>query len=267
MIGGLGAAFSYFTLRSSNEPLTAAEVSKPQDALEPAGWQQGRVEYPYSIIPGGVKTPEELPARLAADPVAAAHYRGFDATHVRFFRASLNQRFFVSYRVKDTVYWTKKALLIPAGELLYTDGKEVCRARCGNRLSTLVRRPFTPMEPNEPVFDQPTTVAPPELIADLTGPMLHFDLPSVIAPKVPVAAVAPTPKVMVNRVSACCEFGTPRPRKRFFAIVPIATPEPSYGIFSLLAVLALGVKYLWDRRALKTASSAPAASTDQTPLP
>ncbi|HCC58379.1 MAG TPA: hypothetical protein DEQ47_14195 [Solibacterales bacterium] len=264
-IAGVGSVFSFVTLRSPDETIEAPSFTRN---VTPAGLRTavGRV-YPYSVIPGGVHTPEELPLRLAADPVAAAHYRGFQAENVRFFRASASQLYYVSYRIKDNIYWTKKQLTVPAGELLYTDGKEVCRARCGNRLSVVLRRPFTPLEPVEPVFDEPTAVPPPELTAELTGPTFRpFDFPAVSAPRIPPAVVVVTPTPLTNRVSACCEFGTNMPRHRFSSL-PLATPEPSYSLFSFLAVAALGAKLLWDRRRVRAVSSARAASDVQTPRP
>ena len=123
------------------------------------------------------------------------------------------------------------------------------------------------LEPVEPVFDQPTTLPPPDLTAELIGPTFRpFDLPTVTAPRIPPAAVIITPRAPVNRASSCCDFGIWRPRKRFYA-VPLATPEPSYAFFSFLAVAALGARMLWNRRGVRAGSSAPVAPGARTPRP
>jgi len=57
--------------------------------------------------------------------------------------------------VKDQVYWTKKKLRIPKGELLWSDGTSYARARCGNRLSDQPHDPPAAAEPEEAVLSLP----------------------------------------------------------------------------------------------------------------
>src|SRR5271157_5954987 len=77
--------------------------------------------YPYSIIPGGVESADELRKAVANDPVIAAHYAGFDIDHAHVVRLAEARSAFVSYRKGNTVFWTSKKLNLPAGETLITD--------------------------------------------------------------------------------------------------------------------------------------------------
>ena len=103
--------------------------------------ERRQVVYPYSVLRGGVWSREELAVRLARDAVAAAHYRGFRTAAARMERLSGARRAYVSYRIDDTVYWTRAPVVIPAGEAVLTDGESMSRARCGNRLSSQQQLP------------------------------------------------------------------------------------------------------------------------------
>jgi hypothetical protein len=112
-------------------PSNAGLPVRPASMREPA-----RVVYPYSVLSGGVWSRAELARRLAGDAVAAAHYRGFRTAAARVERLSSARRAYVSYRIDNAVYWTRAPVVIPAGEAVITDGENVARARCGNRLSS-----------------------------------------------------------------------------------------------------------------------------------
>jgi len=114
-----------------------------------------RVVYPYSIIPGGAHSQEELAANVRADDVVAAHYADFNVDKARVFRATETLYAHVSYRLKNKVYWTSKKLKIPAGETLITDGTCIARTRCGNRVSAEPQEPTSPDEPITEAFDVP----------------------------------------------------------------------------------------------------------------
>jgi hypothetical protein len=58
-------------------------------------------------------------------------------------------RAYVSYRMGDRIYWTRKKLLIPEGELVLTDGVHFARTRCGNRLSLTPGAETRDDEPSE----------------------------------------------------------------------------------------------------------------------
>ncbi len=114
-----------------------------------------RIVYPYSIISGGVRSREELIANMADDPVVSAHFSDFKISRTRMARAEKPQFVHVSYRMRDQVFWTAKLLKIPEGEALITDGSEVARARCGNRVSAAPKEPVSEEEPLIETLDIP----------------------------------------------------------------------------------------------------------------
>ncbi len=114
-----------------------------------------RPNYPFSVIAGGAYSPGELKFADTKDPVVRAHYSDFDITHAKVVRLIDDNFQYVSYRIKDQVYWTKKKLRIPSGELLLTDGVQYARARCGNRLSDKPHAATSPHEPDTAVLSLP----------------------------------------------------------------------------------------------------------------
>ncbi len=111
--------------------------------------------YPYSVIPGGVKDPDELRYAALRDYVVRRHYAHFDYSQARFVRAAEAREVYLSYRVRDTVFWTRKKVHLRPGELLLTDGKITARARCGNQISETAKPEVSEEEPAEDVLDQP----------------------------------------------------------------------------------------------------------------
>jgi hypothetical protein len=111
--------------------------------------------YPYSVIPGGAQSAGELKQAVATDPVVAQHYSDFDLANVRRITLSQPQLLYVSYRIGNDVFWTKKKLALAKGETLLTDGRSMARTRCGNRVSALPVRPNALVEPAPSVFDTP----------------------------------------------------------------------------------------------------------------
>jgi hypothetical protein len=81
---------------------------------------------------------------MAQDPVVAEHYAGFAARRARAAPAQEERRMYVSFRVGESVYWTRASVRLAAGETLLTDGVNLARARCGNRLSLTPRTPIGP---------------------------------------------------------------------------------------------------------------------------
>jgi hypothetical protein len=99
-----------------------------------------RKVYRYSVVPGGVYSSDELAASRRADPVVRAHYADFRSTaSVTLLPA--DAFVYVSYRKANRVYWSSSKHKLPKGERVLTDGKNLARTRCGNRLS------YTPMQP------------------------------------------------------------------------------------------------------------------------
>jgi len=160
--------------------------------------------YPYSVVPGGVKDPDELHSAAAADYVVRRHYSHFDYSHARLVRATETREVYVSYRIRDTVFWTRKKIRLHPGELLLTDGKITARAHCGNQISDTAKPEVSNEEPEEDVLDRPVAQIEP-------GPSFPVR-PLLAPPDLPGGQPTP-PKVFANIFN--------------FPYVPVAVPIPS----------------------------------------
>lgn len=148
-----------------------------------------RLVYPYSVIPGGVASPEELAEAMLRDEVVARHYAGFDARRGRTLTLREPRVAYVSYRVKDQVFFTRKPVRLFAGEQIITDGKTTIRARCGNKVEDAPQAAVSAEEPAEEILNTPKLEAEPER-PPLGAPGLTDASP---AQETPLAAVAPPP--------------------------------------------------------------------------
>jgi hypothetical protein len=164
--------------------------------------------YPYSVIAGGAYSPGELQYAHGKDDVVRTHYSDFDVNHAKIVTLTDDRFQYVSYRLKDHIFWTKKRLRIPKGELLLTDGVNFARARCGNRLSDTPHQAATNLHEPDPLalslppvtsemLPKMAMATPPPLAPSLngihaeeqpttpqaqTGAMLPAELPSGISP-------------------------------------------------------------------------------------
>jgi PEP-CTERM motif len=123
---------------------------------------EGRAVYPYSVVPGGVKDAAELKWAAEHDPVVASHYAGFDYDHARIVRLVLARTAYVSYRIGNKVYWTRRRITLKKGETLLTDGKITARTRCANRVEEAPEAAFSASEPPAFKFDAPLPMLPAE---------------------------------------------------------------------------------------------------------
>jgi hypothetical protein len=230
-----------------------------------------RAVFPYSVIPGGAESSEELRQAVDTDPVVAEHYSDFDILSVRRVTLNTPQLVYVSYRVGNSVYWTNHKLALPKGEAVLTDGHSMARVRCGNRISVSPVRPNLQAEPtaedfNAPIF--PPSLSTPYLAASSIPPAGFppgSSAESTVAPGspfVPVAPFFPLPGgggVGVGKNSAPPPpgstpppggGGTPPPGGGGGggAPPPVGIPEPGTGI---LVLIGMGSAWL-VRRAKKT---------------
>ena len=129
-----------------------------------------RAVYPYSVVRGGVHDRDELLREIKRDPVVAEHYSDFRASDARIVRVRDEKRVHVSYRIDDKVFWTTRKITLARGEALISDGQNLARVRCGNRVSTVPQEPTSPEEPSTLVFEQPTVVVDTDLILTPTIP-------------------------------------------------------------------------------------------------
>lgn len=118
--------------------------------------QPSRPVYPYSVVPGGVEDARELKWIAEHDPIVGAHYAGFDYAHAQVVRLTLARTVYVSYRIGNRIYWTRRRVTLHKGEKLITDGKITARSRCGNRVEeTPQQQAAAPVEPPIEKFDEP----------------------------------------------------------------------------------------------------------------
>jgi PEP-CTERM motif len=120
-----------------------------------------RTIHPYSVIPGGVASIDEVQASVQRDPVVARHYRGISPYALHFERLPVPVHMYASYRIGQSVYWTNHRILVPRGELVLRDESHFIRARCGNLLAFdlppgVTKLPPPQLEPPDLVFDYGT---------------------------------------------------------------------------------------------------------------
>lgn len=137
--------------------------------------------YAYSVIPGGVKGPDDLRRAAEHDAVVWRHYARFQFEHARLVRAREAREVYLSYRLRDRIFWTRKKVHLHLGESLLTDGTITARARCGNQVSDTPKPDVSEEEPAEDVFDRP--------VAELEPPTLPLRS-SLLPPKLPGAEPA-----------------------------------------------------------------------------
>jgi hypothetical protein len=135
---------------SQNLALLAGHPTPPAAARGAA-----RLVYPYSVIPGGVRTPQDLHEVSEHDRVVARHFAGFDYRRAKVVELDQARLVYLSYRIHDKVFWTRKQIRLRKGEKLITDGKITARTRCANRVSVLPQNAVSPEEPLAEKFEEP----------------------------------------------------------------------------------------------------------------
>src|SRR6202030_600379 len=175
----------------------AASFWPPSSILLPTG--HSRTVYPYSVIAGGAQSPQELREAMATDPVVAQHYADFDITNARRVTLDAPKLAYVSYRIGNKVFWTRHKLALRKGEAMLSDGTNMARTRCGNRISVLPVRPNAPAEPTSSDLDGPEfpAIASSPYLAAYSAPVPSlFPGPTPVGPGaafVPVAPFFPLP--------------------------------------------------------------------------
>jgi hypothetical protein len=136
-----------------------------------------RLVYPWSVVAGGVDSGAALQRAAEQDPTVAAHYGGLALEQFEARRLAADRRGYVSYRVRDRVYWTRRLVTLRAGEEVLSDGRELIRGRCGNRFSETPQLPVAAveLEPAEVAMDEPVLGA--QLLTSPAFPLETADGP------------------------------------------------------------------------------------------
>jgi len=135
-----------------------AELSREQVATlneSLAQVEPTRPVYPYSVVPGGVEDAKELKWVAEHDPIVAAHYAGFNYERAQVVRVTLARTVYVSYRIGNHIYWTRRRVKLHKGEKLITDGRMTARSRCANRVEDVPQQAASESEPPALKFDEP----------------------------------------------------------------------------------------------------------------
>jgi hypothetical protein len=153
--------------------LAAARSFKPRNSV-------ARIPgvYPYSVVPGGLKGPDDLRYAALRDYVVRRHFSHFDYSRARLVHATEAREVYLSYRIRDTIFWTRRRIRLHVGELLLTDGKITARARCGNQISDAAKPEVSNEEPAEDVLDQPVAAVESAPSMPMRPMLAPPDLPS-----------------------------------------------------------------------------------------
>jgi hypothetical protein len=226
---------SYVNSLSANWQ-TAIDVSAPVESR--------RTVFPYSVIPGGVRDAKELAAAVSRDHVVADHYSGFKLSQAHTLRLDQPTAMYVSYRANNHIYWTRNRMLIPAGETLISDGENLARVRCGNRLSKIAALPVSAVDPPREQLENPNFVPP--MLAELLPGEGSETLPGIPAalPILPPGPGGPGPTTPINAPFTPFMppgiFPPPANVLPPSPPPPVAAPEPA-SLFLLLAGALFGV--------------------------
>lgn len=230
-VSAVSLATSLLVERGNRSELPVARVDSSLDtALPPAGFTtpKTRARYRYSVIPHGVFSSEELNAAIEADPVVAAHYQTFDSARATLVALEQTRLAYVSYRLRDRVFWTRHPVRLPAGELLLSDGRDVVRARCGNRISAV---------PGDTAIDEPDPIlldTPVESDPPVDDPVVAAEavpgVPALLPPPPTVVGMSDGGVVQLQRTEPPGSVSEPEPSEGAPVILfpgPLQTPGPN----------------------------------------
>ena len=184
---------SIFHSRSEPHAIAPSELGLNQaQALDQilSDARPSRPVYPYSVVPGGVEDARELKWVAEHDPIVGAHYAGFNYAHAQVVRLTLARTVYLSYRIGNHIYWTRRRITLHKGEKLITDGTITARTRCANRVEeTPQQEAASPVEPAPQKFDEPVRVGEG---TTMQSPQVPFQSALLNRPQMPgMETVAP----------------------------------------------------------------------------
>jgi len=242
----------------------AASVFSPQNMPSAQGGRS-RPVYPFSLVPGGVYSTQELERALKVSKELRSHYSDLDLSRVQLIRLRADTPAYVSYRHNNQIFWTRHKLLLHSGELVLTDGHYSVRARCANQISMVPREPVevspekVENEMDSPVMQPALDYAKLEPLNSALFPAIGT-IPTAPTPGIPVAGVPPTgvvvtgsaPPPMVPPVPitpVCTTCGTPGTTPPPNQPPPVSVPEPgSAELAALSLALVAGLLFVHERR-------------------
>lgn len=260
--------------KSATPSFEQAELSRERlvtlnDALSQA--EPSRPVYPYSVVPGGVEDAKELKWVAEHDPIVAAHYAGFNYERARVVRVTLARTVYVSYRIGNHIYWTRRRVKLHKGEKLITDGRMTARGRCANRVEEVPQQAASAAEPPPQKFDEPVA---PALGTALQGPPVPFESALLdrtgapgLGPAPPLSLYSPfgggnwipisTPPLPTNVCGPEKKKGTGgnegtgngKKRKNPCGVNPGVVPEP--GTWLMMATGLAGIYWLTRRKLVR----------------
>lgn len=152
--------------------------------------------YRFSVIPGGAYNAEELQQALESDAVASRHYADFQRARLRTEASRFVSPVYVSYRVGDAIFWTRRPVALGAGETLLTDGASFARARCGNRVSVKPRWPVESAGPAPGAMEAVEAPASEATAAGRNEVLLAAEVFPAFSPGTPAQAEVMFPAIM-----------------------------------------------------------------------
>ena len=169
-------SYSYTNLGALNSDWTRGNASENLAALAgrvpPAPpLHGGRLVYAYSVVPGGVHNSNDLREAIQRDRAVARHYAAFNLHKARIVELKSPRLVYLSYRLGDKIFWTRKQVKLKEGERLITDGNIAARTRCANQVSVLPQTAVSTEEPLPEQLEDPFGVG---------GSATHLDFPNSI---------------------------------------------------------------------------------------
>jgi len=224
---------------------SSADVARIRSSIRPI--------YPYSIVPGGVRSADDVAQAMRRDPVVAEHYAKVRPEDLREERVEQPTLVHASYRIGDKVFWTKRTLGLHPGEKVLTDGKTTIRERCGNLLTVEPLAPALMDEPAAPEFDVVLSPWTPGAGYTLGSPPVFFDPPDPPDPGDPVVGPVP-PLVPPSGPPSGRPLGLSSDPPSDPSIgthtldAPLPVPEPSTWILLSLGLIIVIARSLATRR-------------------
>lgn len=202
---------------TSKQPQVAARFHAEELEENHQADLKKRPVFPFSVVPGGTANAAEVKQKVKADKVVREHYQGIQLDKLRPFRLMEPGKAFVSYRVGTQVFWTGKPVGLKAGEVLLSDGKNLLRGRCGNRVSATPMEPvLRGGEPAQALMDAPSYEIPaaglPDGVAELfrMNPNAPQPLATMSGATLPEEALAVAPSPTAGMIGGGYPGGLPQ---------------------------------------------------------